>query len=219
MPVIDILAIFLSCMCLWYISLTCRHAFPIYHLVLISYNANQCVHVTAMQTYLCYSITDRTVRGSNSGGVEIFRTRPGAHSASYTTGTGSFPGVKRPGRGVNHPPPYNAEVEERVELYFYSPSGPIWPVLGRMVAFLHSANKLPQQPFNVFLPSVIMCGKFNGTHVALVLLYQSEGRGIDPQWCRWGFFPQLLTEPCALGSTQPLKMSTRILLGVKTAGA
>jgi len=27
-----------------------------------------------------------------------------AHPASYTMGTGSFPGVKRPGRGVDHPP-------------------------------------------------------------------------------------------------------------------
>jgi hypothetical protein len=27
----------------------------------------------------------------------------GAHPASYTMGTGSFPGVKRPGRGVDHP--------------------------------------------------------------------------------------------------------------------
>jgi hypothetical protein len=33
------------------------------------------------------------------------------------------------------------------------------------------------------------------------------------------FFPGLPTEPCALGSTQPLKMSTRIFLGVKAAGA
>jgi hypothetical protein len=32
------------------------------------------------------------------------QTGPGAHSAFYTMGTGSFPGVKRPGRGVNHPP-------------------------------------------------------------------------------------------------------------------
>jgi len=44
-------------------------------------------------------------------------------------GTGSFPGVKRPGRGVDHPPPSSAEVKERVELYLYSPSGPSWPVL------------------------------------------------------------------------------------------
>ena len=32
-------------------------------------------------------------------------------------GNGSFWGVKRPGRGVDHPPPYNAEVEGRVQLY------------------------------------------------------------------------------------------------------
>jgi hypothetical protein len=30
------------------------------------------------------------------------QTGPGAHSASYTMGTGLFPGVKRLGRGVNH---------------------------------------------------------------------------------------------------------------------
>ena len=33
------------------------------------------------------------------------KTSPEAHPASSTMGTGSsFPGVKRPGRGVNHPP-------------------------------------------------------------------------------------------------------------------
>ena len=52
----------------------------------------------------------------------------GAHPASYSMGTGSFPGVKRPGRGVNQPPS-SAEVKERVELYLFSPSGPSWPVL------------------------------------------------------------------------------------------
>jgi hypothetical protein len=39
-------------------------------------------------------------------------------------------GVKRPGRGVDHPPPSTAEVKERVELHIYSPSQPSWPVLG-----------------------------------------------------------------------------------------
>ena len=33
------------------------------------------------------------------------QTGPGAHPASYAMGTGSFPGVKRPGRGVEHPSP------------------------------------------------------------------------------------------------------------------
>jgi hypothetical protein len=36
--------------------------------------------------------------------------------------------------------------------------------------------------------------------------------------CHWRFFPGHQTVPCTLGSTQPLKMSTRIFLEVKTAG-
>ena len=46
------------------------------------------------------------------------QTGSGAHSASCTMGTGSFPGVKRPVLGVDHPPPSSAEVEGRV-LYSY----------------------------------------------------------------------------------------------------
>jgi len=34
----------------------------------------------------------------------------------YALGTGPFPGVKRPGRDVNHLPLSEAEVKERVEL-------------------------------------------------------------------------------------------------------
>ena len=41
---------------------------------------------------------------------------PGTYPASYIMGTGSFPGVKRPGHGVDHPPASSAEVKERVEL-------------------------------------------------------------------------------------------------------
>ena len=52
------------------------------------------------------------------------QTDPGAHPASKTLGTGFFPGVKRPGRDVDHPHPSSAEVKERVELYLYSRSGP-----------------------------------------------------------------------------------------------
>jgi hypothetical protein len=33
------------------------------------------------------------------------QTGRGAHTASYTLGTGSSPGVKRPGRGIDHSPP------------------------------------------------------------------------------------------------------------------
>ena len=71
------------------------------------------------------------------------QTGPGAHPASCTMGTGSFPGVKLPGRGIGHPPPSSAEVEGRVELYLCSPSGPSWPVVER----------------NLPLPFIKMCSK------------------------------------------------------------
>ena len=49
-----------------------------------------------------------------------------------------------------------------------------------------------------------------GSVVVKALRYLSDGPGIDSRWCHWGFFPWLLpTEPCARGSTEPLKMSTR----------
>jgi len=42
---------------------------------------------------------------------------PRADSAFDTVVTGFFLGVKRPGRGVDHPSPTSAEVKEKVELY------------------------------------------------------------------------------------------------------
>ena len=58
------------------------------------------------------------------------QTDPGAHPPFHKMGTKSFPGVKRPGRGVDHPPQSSAEVKERVGLCRYSPSGPSWFVIG-----------------------------------------------------------------------------------------
>ena len=81
------------------------------------------------------SATGWTVRGSNPGGDEVFRTPPdrpwGPPSLLLYNGYQvSFPGVKRPGCGVGHPPTSSAEVKGRVELYLYSPCGPSWPVIG-----------------------------------------------------------------------------------------
>jgi hypothetical protein len=58
------------------------------------------------------------------------QTGPWDHPASCTVGTGSFRGMKQPGRGVDHPPTFSADVKERVELYFCFPSGHLWHVLG-----------------------------------------------------------------------------------------
>ena len=70
------------------------------------------------------------VQGSNPDGGEIFRMRPdrpwGPPSVLYNGYRVSFPGVKRPERGVDHPPASSAEVKERVELFLYSTC----PILG-----------------------------------------------------------------------------------------
>jgi len=70
------------------------------------------------------------------------QTGPGAHPASFTMGTGPFPGVNRPRSGVDHPPPSSAVVKERVELYLYSPSGLSWPVIGRNLALNFKKSKM-----------------------------------------------------------------------------
>jgi hypothetical protein len=86
------------------------------------------------------------VRGPNLGGGEILRSRPsrpwGPPSLLYNRYRVSFPGVKRPGRGVDHPPSSSATVKERVQLYLYSPSGPSWPVLGRTLLYFMNLKSI-----------------------------------------------------------------------------
>ena len=79
-----------------------------------------------------FTVVHRNVYYTSQG--EIFHTRPdqpwGPPSLLYNGYIFTFPVVKRPGPGVDHPPTSTAEVKERVELYLYSPSGPSWLVLG-----------------------------------------------------------------------------------------
>jgi hypothetical protein len=54
--------------------------------------------------------------------------------------------------------------------------------------------------------------------VVKALRYQSDGPGIDPRLCHFGFFPWFLsTKPCALRAAQPL--DTRDFSWDKAAGA
>jgi hypothetical protein len=78
--------------------------------------------------------------GIESRWGEILCTRPdrpwGPPSLLYNRYRG-FPGVQRPGSGVDNPTPSSAEVKEKVHLYRYSPSGPSWPILGLFLPFLY----------------------------------------------------------------------------------
>ena len=55
------------------------------------------------------------VRGEGARFSALVHTGPAAHPASCTMGTGSFSGVKRPRRGVDHQPVPRAELKERVD--------------------------------------------------------------------------------------------------------
>ena len=93
--------------------------------------------------------TGWTVRGSNPGGGEIFRTRPdrpwGLRSLLYSGYRVFFPGVKRPVHGVNHPPSSSAEVKGGIELYLHSPCGPSWLVIGRTLLYFLSIQNTGTQ--------------------------------------------------------------------------
>jgi len=112
------------------------------------------LYVESMWAVIAQSIyrlaTGWAVRRSNPGwgGGEIFRSRPdrpsGPPSLLYNDYRLFLGVVKRPGCGVDHPPPSDAAVIERVELYPYSTSGPPWPVVGWTLSLTLLCKKYSQ---------------------------------------------------------------------------
>jgi hypothetical protein len=83
--------------------------------------------------------------GIESRWGDILRTLPDRNLGSPTLQCNgylvSFPGVKRPGCGVDNASLSSVEVKERVELCLYSRCGPSRPVLGRNLPFLKTFAK------------------------------------------------------------------------------
>jgi hypothetical protein len=107
-----------------------------------SWNLIRCVHtkivnpicwVRCVDHWKCKNtcITWKWLRAGRSGdripvGARFFahvQTGPGAHPASCTMGTGSFPGVKRPGRGADHLPPSKVPRSRECRAIPLPPSG------------------------------------------------------------------------------------------------
>ena len=92
---------------------------------------SHCVgHDTSVGIVTDYRLDGPGSNLSKAETIHTVQTGSGAHPAFCTVGTGSFPGVKWPGRGIDHPPRPSAEVKERVKLYLYSPFGPFWLLIG-----------------------------------------------------------------------------------------
>lgn len=72
-------------------------------------------------------INKDTLFGWNGKSFKI--TLSGAYNLLNSEYPVSFPKVKRPELGVDHPPPWSSEVKGRVELYLYSSSEPSCPLL------------------------------------------------------------------------------------------
>jgi len=111
----------------------------------VSFKGETCFVSLLEMVYVSYfvgrdiSVVIATRYGLDGPGIESRWGRNFPHPSSPALGPTQppmewVPGVsrkvKRPGRGVDHPPPSSAEVKERVELYLYSTSGPSWPVIG-----------------------------------------------------------------------------------------
>ena len=109
---------------------TCRSSWPATEL---TGNVISTVHRVSLWYYLyfsCYikfnvgrdkSVGVATRYGLRGSGMESrwgarfsapVHTDPGAHPASYTMGTWAFPGVKRLGHGVDHPPHLAPKLKE-----------------------------------------------------------------------------------------------------------
>ena len=116
--------LFLPRCCLRQMVMAGRSVPMVYH--------SHCRSFTELYAMRTYFLTDQTRNGLAGSQIEsrwgarystYVQTGPGAHPACYTMGSGLFPGVKWPGRGAYHPLPSSAEVQEKIDLYLYCPSG------------------------------------------------------------------------------------------------
>ena len=136
---------------------------------------------------------------------------PGTHPASCTMGTGPFPGVRRPGRGINHPPPSSAEAKETVEQYLYYLSWPSLLVLGRALPYLYSNlydfNRGPGS--SVGIATELRAGR-SGDRIPVGRDFPTiqTGTGAHPASCTMGTgsFPGVKYGRGVLLTTHPLLM-------------
>jgi len=130
------------------------------------FDTSQCLHLQVKG----FSFTVwKTKYGaiSNPGGGKIFRTGPdrpwGPLSLLYN-GYRIFPGAKAAGAWRWPSTPFSAEVKDRLELYLYVPSRPLWSVLGWSLPLPlpYLPNGTALQPKRTTTPSSKIWGAVRG---------------------------------------------------------
>jgi hypothetical protein len=96
------------------------------------------------------------------------QTSPGAHPASYTMGTESFPGVKRPGRGVVYPPHLAPKLKEA---YSYNML-PLWAFVAcPRVNFTITFTLSPLPPSQVFILCYFILLRLISSFISICTLF------------------------------------------------
>jgi hypothetical protein len=97
----------------------------------MKYFNNVCGPVSSVGIVTDYGLDDPGLE--SSWGARFFaqvQTGPGAHPASCTMDTGSFPGVKRSGRGADHPLLLALRMRMSRTIPLLPPLDSWWPVIG-----------------------------------------------------------------------------------------
>ena len=100
--------------------------------------------------------------------------------ASHTMGTGSFLVVKRPGRGVDHPPHLQRKLKEEYS-YTHSPSRPSSPALGRTLPLQRPNSRSEAQVLSQVGSCGIGCKQYSMAQGFLISLrFPPPVNGIPP---------------------------------------
>jgi len=128
------------------------------------------------------------------------QTGPGPYPSSCIMSTGSFLGVKRPGRDDDHPPTTQRRGHERVELYFYLPSGPLWPVIGRTFTFTTFRKNTQICNFMKFRPVGAQLFHADGEDgqtdmTELIVAFINFANALK-NWSLWGYISRGIQSHC-----------------------